>query len=177
MKYGRSLCIHACTKCATVGCVVCCGVVLSFGVKLKTLRETLNTLLRHWLTADHSIKIGFTTLLEEKLTVFFERWNLCCSRSFHRCNFLVVISKPMYIKKDFILPWDACLVSPSFMFENVWNHTWELSFWGWIYSNECLFFFWMLWSVRFENHIITKMRIFVHFAGAVWWNSLVIQST
>lgn len=40
MNYGRSLCIHTWTKCATVACVVCCGVFLSFGVKLKTLRDT-----------------------------------------------------------------------------------------------------------------------------------------
>jgi hypothetical protein len=40
MNYGRSLCIHTWTKCATVACVVCCGVVLSFSVKMNSLRNT-----------------------------------------------------------------------------------------------------------------------------------------
>jgi len=39
MNYGRGLCIQTWTKCAAVACLVCCGVVLSFGVKLKSLRN------------------------------------------------------------------------------------------------------------------------------------------
>jgi len=40
MNCGRSLCIHTWTNCATVACVVCCGVVLSLSVKLKSMRNS-----------------------------------------------------------------------------------------------------------------------------------------
>jgi hypothetical protein len=117
MIYRRSMCIHTWTQCAAVGCVVCCGVGFCLLVWNWKVWGTLNTLLREWLAADQRIKIGFITLLEEKLTVFCEGWSLFCSHSIHRCNFLVLISKPMFLKRTFYCPRVACFW--------VLGHAWE----------------------------------------------------